>query len=131
VSEVDVDDSTAKEIQSEQTINARTRRQRMGKDEEVAPFLPQCLDPRNAETGSVLDSTAGRHLNTIRRQGWVVPDGRERSNVDHCARRAGVQCKAQDDAARKPLGRDDDEAPLRVEGLAHSTTAVPSGISPV
>ena len=133
LSEVNVDGSRAKEIQSQQTVNARTWRQRMGKDRKVAQLLPQCPDPRNAETRSVFNPATGRHLHTIRRQRWVVADGRERSDVDHCARRAGVQCKAQNDTTRRPeqLGLGDDESALRVEGVAHSTTAVSSGISPV
>lgn len=105
----------------------------MRQDGEIRALLPQCPDSSNGDAGGVLDPTSSCDLYTVGGERWVISYRRERRNVNHRAGGTRIERKAQDNAAcwAKDLGLNDDQALPGAERVAHSTTAVPSGISPV
>lgn len=105
----------------------------MTQNREVGALLSQSFQLAYGDARDKLHAASRRDLDAIRRQRQIVANRRERPYIHHRACRARIQREAQDDASRRAeqLGLRDDETAPSIEGEAHNTTAVPSGISPV
>jgi hypothetical protein len=105
----------------------------MNEYREITSLLAHCPYLSDVNTRREFNAAACSNLYPVRRQRWVISDGRHRRNVHHGPGGPGVQGQTQDNAARraKHLSMDDNETMFRVERVAHRTTAVSSGISPV
>ena len=91
--EVDVQCSTSKEVQSEETVDARARGQSMTQDLEGGIFLSQSPQPACRDARNEFYPAACRNLHAIRRERWIVTYRHERPDVHYRASRARIQRK--------------------------------------
>lgn len=132
-SEVKVHNLSTEKIQAKEPINARAWRKCVRQHREITTLLAHRSDLSNNNTRSEFHSTARSDLDPIGSQRRLVAYGCQRRNVDHSPCSARVQGQAQNDGSRRTgyLGLDHNETAFRIERVAHNTTAVSSGISPV
>ena len=122
-----------KEVETQETVNTRARRQGVSKDRKSRACVPQSNDLLQNDAWRKLDAASRRYLDAVRCQSWIVTDSNQHPRAHHSARRPGVERQSQDTASSGPpqLRANDDQALARVEGDMHSTIAVSSGIVPV
>lgn len=90
-------------------------------------------DPVQDDARRKRDPASSSHLHAVWRQGRIVTDCNQHSDVHQRARRSSVEGQPEHGAAAGPpqLRLNRDQALLRVEGETHSTMAVSLGILPV
>jgi hypothetical protein len=91
--EVDIQWSTSKEIQSQETVDTRARGHSMTQDLEFGIFPSQSAQPACRDARNEFYPAACRDLHAIQRERWIVTYRHERPDVYHRASRARVQRK--------------------------------------
>lgn len=132
-SEVDTHNLSTEEVQAEQAIDTRARGKCMCQHGKLVSLLPQRPDGSYGKTRSEFNSAARGNLYPLWRHRRVISDSRQWCNVYHGPGGARVQRQTQNDApgGTRQFGVDDNQTVSWLEGGAHRTTAVSSGISPV
>ena len=130
---INLQNSIAQEIQSEQSVDPRCWRKCVSQHGQINALLSQGGQFLQFHERREFDSAPGRDLNSIRLQRRVVPDGHQMSDVDQRSSGTSIQSHADQAPPRRPVNpyRDKDQTALGLKGLVHTTTAVFSGISPV